>query len=118
MRFVLIVVNFALLLVAGYYFLWQESWSAVFALLNYLVSLIALVAVHKHGFQFFAQVFNAAFALLALMALGAVLAVQVGLEEVAFSRALAVYGPPALLLVPIANLIFIRQRLMPAKHAD
>ncbi|TVP54811.1 MAG: hypothetical protein EA349_10525 [Halomonadaceae bacterium] len=118
MRFLLIAVNFILLLVASYYFLWEESWSAVFALLNYLVTVIALVAVHKHGFHYVVFVSNAAFSLLALMALGAVLSVQVGIEEVAFSRTLAIYGPPALLLVPVANMVFIRKRLLPLAKAS
>lgn len=114
----LIGLNALLCLVSAYYLLWGDSVSAVFPLLNFLVTLIDLAWVRKNGFHGFTIVFNVAFALLALMAMGAVLSVQLALEEVDFYPSLAYLGPPALVLLPIVNAIFIRARLMTRTPRD
>lgn len=112
MRAFLVSLNFLLLLVSVYYFVWGGSVAAVFPLLNFLVTVMDLGWWKKYGLHLFTVVFNSAFALLALMALGAVLSVQIGLEEVTFNPRLAYLGPPALLLLPVVNIWFIRRRQM------
>lgn len=112
MRAFLISLNFLLVLASVYYFVWEDSVSAVFPLLNFMVTVMDLGWWKKYGLHLFTVVFNSAFALLALMAMGAVLSVQIGLEEVSFNPRLAYLGPPALLLLPVVNIWFIRRHQM------